>query len=128
MRFINALFAATIIAVAHAVEPQPPPGQDPKNPEGASTRLGQLLVCEDPDWKKCTNITYLQDKCFGLDEFDLNDKMTGFDTFSTGCEFYGLDSCETDDFYFVWRGAVTDLLATNYSLSNDQISAFRCGT
>ncbi|KAJ5042453.1 uncharacterized protein L3040_005001 [Drepanopeziza brunnea f. sp. 'multigermtubi'] len=132
MRFINVLFAATIIAIAHAEEPMPEwedPDRNRKIPdENASGRMGILLVCEDPWWKNCENVTYLQDKCMGLGPYNLDDKMTGFDTYSYGCEFYGPGTCETDDSYFVWRGAVTDLLSTGYYKSNDQISSFRCGT
>ncbi|EKD12384.1 hypothetical protein MBM_09418 [Drepanopeziza brunnea f. sp. 'multigermtubi' MB_m1] len=93
MRFINVLFAATIIAIAHAEEPMPEwedPDRNRKVPvEDASGRMGILLVCEDPWWKNCENVTYFQDKCMGLGPYNLDNKMTGFDTYSYGCEFYG---------------------------------------
>ncbi|KAI9052057.1 hypothetical protein LZ554_004310 [Drepanopeziza brunnea f. sp. 'monogermtubi'] len=115
MRFINAFFAATTFAIAIAEEQAPP-------------REGFLQICERPGFQICKNVTYYQDRCVDLEEFGLEKRMTGFDTFGYGCEFYGSDVCLTDLEYFVYRGAIVDLLETEYASNNDKISAFRCGT
>ncbi|EKD16748.1 uncharacterized protein L3040_001486 [Drepanopeziza brunnea f. sp. 'multigermtubi'] len=116
MRLTNALFAAITFAIAVA-----------QDPEG-EFRSGQLYFCQDPDFHKCQNITYDQDNCVDLEDLGLMEVMTGFNTFGYGCEFYGGDQCVVNDFYFAFRGNISDLLLSEYSKSNDRITAFRCGT
>ncbi|EKD17160.1 uncharacterized protein L3040_005382 [Drepanopeziza brunnea f. sp. 'multigermtubi'] len=126
MQFINAFFAATTIAIALAREiPAPKPKS---TSEFGFEREGQILICEDPDFHKCTNVTYMQDACVGLAPQNLDNVMTSFDTFAYGCEFYNLAMCDKDNTNFVFRGAITDLLTSSYSSFNDQITSFRCGT
>ncbi|KAI9050224.1 hypothetical protein LZ554_006363 [Drepanopeziza brunnea f. sp. 'monogermtubi'] len=117
MLVINAFLAAATFAVAtsHVVEKR-------------VGRKGNLKLCHERLFGNCAEIPYGQDGCMSLYGNDIDQGTTSFDTYNFGCEFYGSTKCETDQGYFVYRGAIDDLLTSEFASLNDAIRSFRCGT